>query len=66
MTHLPFVAAAYALGVLLPAVYGVAAWRRMRLARRRLAAIPRVRRSGAGPGMLHVQTADRPGAGLPP
>jgi hypothetical protein len=46
MTHLPFVAGSYAIGVLLPAAYGIAAWRRMRLARRRLAAIPRGRRSG--------------------
>jgi hypothetical protein len=44
MTHLPFVAASYGIGVLLPAIYAIAAWRRMRLAGRRLAAIPRVRR----------------------
>ena len=48
MTHLPFVAASYALGVLLPAGYAIAAWRRMRLAGRRLASIPRVKRSGHG------------------
>ena len=50
MTHLPFVAASYALGVLLPAAYAVAAWHRMRLAARRLASIPRVRRPGTGSG----------------
>jgi hypothetical protein len=48
MTHLPFVAASYALGVLLPAGYAIAAWHRMRLASRRLANIPRPRRSGTG------------------
>lgn len=46
MTHLPFVAGSYAIGVLLPTVYAVAAWRRMRLAGRRLSAIPRTRRPG--------------------
>jgi hypothetical protein len=49
MTHLPFVAASYALGVLLPATYAIAAWRRMRLAGRRLAAIPRVNRRARSP-----------------
>jgi hypothetical protein len=44
MTHLPFVAASYAAGVLLPAGYAIAAWRRIRLASRRLAAIPRAKR----------------------
>jgi hypothetical protein len=48
MTYLPFVVASYALGVLLPAAYAIVAWRRMRLAGRRLAAIPRVRRPGSG------------------
>jgi hypothetical protein len=46
MTHLPFVAASYAVGVLLPAAFAIAAWRRMRLAGRRLAASPRVNRRG--------------------
>ncbi len=50
MTHLPFVAASYALGVLLPAAYAIAAWRRMQLASRRLAAIPRVGRRATRPG----------------
>jgi type IV secretory pathway TrbD component len=45
MTHLPYIVAAYALGVLIPASFGVAAFVRMRAAGRRLAAIdPRVRR----------------------
>ena len=39
MTHLPFIAASYALGVLLPAAFAVAAFLRMRTAQRRLAAI---------------------------
>ncbi|MBV9783801.1 MAG: hypothetical protein JO264_08275 [Acidisphaera sp.] len=39
MTHLPFIAAAYAVAVLLPAGYAVAALHRLRLARRRLAAL---------------------------
>ena len=48
MTHLPYIVAAYALGVLIPGTFAVAAFLRMRTARRRLAAIdPRVRRPGA-------------------
>ncbi len=39
MTHLPFVAAAYGLGVLVPAALAIAAWRRLCRARRRLAAL---------------------------
>ncbi len=39
MTHLPFIAASYALGVLLPGAYAVAAFLRMRAASRRLAAV---------------------------
>lgn len=50
MTHLPFVAASYALGVLVPVVFGILAFTRMGAARRRLAAIdPRVNRPRAGP-----------------
>ena len=46
MTHLPFVAASYALGVAIPLTFAIAAWRRTGNARRRLAAIdPRERRS---------------------
>jgi heme exporter protein D len=48
MTHLPYIVAAYALGVVLPVTYAVAAVMRMRTAQRRLAAIdPRVSRPGA-------------------
>lgn len=48
MTHLPYVAAAYALAVLLPVAFGIAAWRRATQASRRLAAIdPRERRGGS-------------------
>lgn len=39
MTHLPYVAAAYTLGVAIPVALAVSAWQRLRLARRRLAAI---------------------------
>jgi hypothetical protein len=47
MTHLPFIAASYALGVLVPLVFGVLAFTRMGTARRKLAAIdPRAQRKG--------------------
>ncbi|MBN8901591.1 MAG: hypothetical protein J0H19_10365 [Rhodospirillales bacterium] len=47
MTHLPFIAASYALGVLVPVGFGIAAFLRMGRARRRLAAIdPRAQRGG--------------------
>ncbi len=39
MTHLPFIAAAYGLGIGMPAVFALSSWRRLQLARRRLAAI---------------------------
>jgi hypothetical protein len=39
MTHLPFIAAAYALGILVPIAYGLAAWQRAAAARRKLTAI---------------------------
>jgi len=39
MTHLPFVVGAYALGIVIPAVYAVSAWTRLAAARRRLHAI---------------------------
>jgi len=45
MNVLPFVALAYAAGVLVPAAFALAAWARLRRAERRLAAIdPRARR----------------------
>ena len=48
MTHLPYIVAAYALGVLIPGTFAAAAFLRMRAAQRRLAAIdPRVQRPGA-------------------
>jgi hypothetical protein len=50
MTHLPFILVSYALGVLIPAGFGLAAFRRMAAAGRRLEAIdPRARRQEAGP-----------------
>jgi hypothetical protein len=45
MTHLPYVLAAYALGVLIPGTFAVAAYLRMRTAQRRLLAIGRRRRA---------------------
>ena len=39
MTHLPYVAASYALGILLPSGLGISAWLRASAARRRLLAI---------------------------
>ena len=45
MTHLSYIVAAYALGVLIPGTFAVTAFLRMGTARRRLAAIdPRLRR----------------------
>jgi len=44
VTHLPYIAGAYALGLLIPGGFAIAAWTRMRAAARRLAAIdPRQR-----------------------
>jgi len=44
MTHMPYVLSCYALGVLVPAVFGIAALARMRAATRKLVAIdPRQR-----------------------
>ncbi|MDE2517649.1 MAG: hypothetical protein KGL12_16600 [Rhodospirillales bacterium] len=49
MTHLPYVAASYALGVAVPAAFALAAFLRLGLARRRLAALdPRARARGPG------------------
>ena len=39
MNHLPFIAGAYALGILIPITYAIAAFQRARTARRRLAAV---------------------------
>jgi len=39
MTHLPFIAASYALAVLVLGWFGIGAWLRIAAARRRLAAI---------------------------
>lgn len=39
MTHLSFIAASYALGILVPVVFAAAAFHRMRSAARRLAAV---------------------------
>ena len=44
MTHLPYIVAVYALGVLVPAAYSIDAWLRSRRATRRLAAIDTRRR----------------------
>ena len=46
MTHLPFVAASYVLGVGVPLALAIMAWTRLASARRRLAAVdPRMARS---------------------
>ena len=39
MDHLPYIAASYALGVLIPGIFAIAAFLRVGTARRRLAAI---------------------------
>ncbi len=39
MTHLPFIAAAIALGIGIPILFAIMSWQRLRLAQRRLAAI---------------------------
>ena len=44
MTHLPYIVAAYGLGVLVPGTFAALAFLRMRTARRRLAAIDQRRR----------------------
>jgi hypothetical protein len=49
LNHLPYIVAAYTLGLLIPGTFAVAAFLRMRTAQRRLAAIDaRVKRPGAG------------------
>lgn len=46
MTHLPFIVAAYGLGIAIPLAYAIAALQRLTTARRKLAAIdPRARRT---------------------
>jgi len=47
MTHLPYVLSSYALGMLVPVGFGIAAFLRMRAASRRLAAVDP--RQAAGP-----------------
>ncbi|HTW68545.1 MAG TPA: hypothetical protein VME47_01545 [Acetobacteraceae bacterium] len=49
MDLLPYIAASYALGILIPGVFAVTAFLRVGAARRRLAAIdPRANRASAG------------------
>jgi hypothetical protein len=56
MTHWPFIAASYALGVLIPLVFGIAAFTRMGTARRRLRLIdPRAGRPGATSPAQHAR-----------
>jgi hypothetical protein len=48
VTHLPFIAASYALGILLPLAFAADAFRRTGQARRKLGAIdPRAQRSAS-------------------
>ena len=59
MTHLPYIIAAYSLGVLIPGWFGLAAVIRMRAAARQLAAIdPRVNRPKTGPRVERPGKAD--------
>jgi len=44
VTHLPYVVAAYVLGMVIPGTFALAAFLRMRAAQRRLAATDRRRR----------------------
>jgi hypothetical protein len=44
MTHLPYIAASYALGLIIPGGFALSAWTRMRRAARRLGAIDTRRR----------------------
>jgi len=53
MTHLPYIAAAYGLAVLVGAGFAVDAWLRVGRARRKLEAID-PRRHGARPGREHA------------
>ena len=47
MTHLPYIAAVYALGAGVPVAFGILAWLRLGKARRKLLAIdPRMSRYG--------------------
>ena len=49
MTHLPYIVAVYALGVLVPTAYAIDAWLRSRRATRLLATVEtRPRRAAAG------------------
>ncbi len=50
MTHLPYIVAAYVLGVLIPGSFAVAAFARMRAAARRLAAVDPRANPGSSPG----------------
>jgi len=44
VTHLPYIAASYAIAILVPAGFAVSAWQRLRQARLRLAALDHRRR----------------------
>ena len=59
MTHLPFIAGSYALGILVPTGFALSAWLRLGAARRRLAAID-PRNKGPGAGSRARRTADAP------
>ncbi len=48
MTHLPYVAASYALAVLVMGGFGLGAWRRLTVARRLLAALDHRGKAPAG------------------
>jgi hypothetical protein len=60
MTFLPYVAASYTLGVVVPAGFALAAWRRMRGASARLAAIDPRRARRAAAADARSRAEDRP------
>ncbi len=62
MTFLPYIAASYALGVVVPGGFALAAWRRMRTATARLAAIDprRARRQAAAARTEHRSEGNQP------
>jgi hypothetical protein len=60
MTHLPFIAGSYALGILIPVGFALSAYLRLGAARRRLAAIDPRARPGAGRPRARSGTDPRP------
>ena len=61
MTHLPYIAASYAIGILLPSGFGIGAWVRASAARRRLLAVDP--RAQAREAARRVRDGGRDGGG---